>query len=69
GSQKQNRNELLYQCFNINYKKDIPEIFRQGTCTLKTEVEDIVKYKDDGCPVKRLRRKVITVHSENIASR
>ncbi|KAK4394123.1 tRNA(His) guanylyltransferase 1 [Sesamum angolense] len=69
GSQKQDRNELLYQCFNINYKKDIPEIFRQGTCTLKTEVEDIVKYKDDGCPVKRLRRKVITVHSENIASR
>ncbi|KAL2240984.1 tRNA(His) guanylyltransferase 1 [Sesamum indicum] len=69
GSQKQDRNELLYQCFNINYKKDIPEIFRQGTCTLKTEVEDIVKYKDDGCPVKRPRRKVITVHSENVASR
>ncbi|KAI3451063.1 hypothetical protein Pfo_007728 [Paulownia fortunei] len=69
GSQKQDRNELLYKCFNINYKKDIPEIFRQGTCALKTEVEDIVKYKDDGCPVKRPRRKVITVHSENIASR
>lgn len=28
-----------------------------------------MKYKDDGVPVKRLRRKVITVHSENIASR
>ncbi|KAL8473683.1 hypothetical protein ACS0TY_030508 [Phlomoides rotata] len=68
GSLKQDKNELLYQCFNINYKKDIPEIFRQGTCTLKTEVEDIVKYKDDGCPVKRLRKKVIMVHSENIAS-
>ncbi|XP_057774957.1 tRNA(His) guanylyltransferase 1-like isoform X1 [Salvia miltiorrhiza] len=69
GSLKQDKNELLYQCFNINYKKDIPEMFRQGTCTLKTEVEDIVKYKDDGCPVKRRRRKVITVHSENIASK
>ncbi|KAK6150521.1 hypothetical protein DH2020_015453 [Rehmannia glutinosa] len=57
GSHKQVKNELLYQCFNINYKKDIPEIFRQGTCALKTEVEDIVKYKDDGCPVKRPRRK------------
>ncbi|KAG8383435.1 hypothetical protein BUALT_Bualt04G0012900 [Buddleja alternifolia] len=69
GSQKQDRNELLYQCFNINYKKDLPEIFRQGTCALKIEVEDIVKYKDDGYPVKRPRRKVITVHSGNIAAR
>ncbi|KAG8368974.1 hypothetical protein BUALT_Bualt15G0102000 [Buddleja alternifolia] len=33
------------------------------------KVEDIVKYKDDGCPVKRPRKKVITVHSENIAAR
>ncbi|PIN26876.1 tRNA(His) guanylyltransferase [Handroanthus impetiginosus] len=69
GSQKQDRNELLYQRFNINYRKDLPEIFRQGTCALKIEVEDIVKYKDDGCPVKRPRKKVITVHCENIASR
>ncbi|KAG6397436.1 hypothetical protein SASPL_143603 [Salvia splendens] len=69
GSLKQDKNELLYQCFNINYKKDIPEMFRQGTCTLKTEVEDIVKYKDDGFPVKRTRRKVLRVHSENIASK
>ncbi|KAK4485986.1 hypothetical protein RD792_008641 [Penstemon davidsonii] len=68
-SQKQDRNELLFQSFNINYKKDIPAIFRQGTCALKAEVEDIVKFKDDGCPVKRPRKKVITVHSENIASR
>ncbi|GER35126.1 tRNA(His) guanylyltransferase 1 [Striga asiatica] len=69
GSQKQVVNELLYQHFNINYAKDIPEIFRQGTCVLKIEVEDIVKYKDDGDPVKRHKRKVITVHSKNIASR
>ncbi|XP_051147981.1 tRNA(His) guanylyltransferase 1-like isoform X2 [Andrographis paniculata] len=69
GSQKQDRNELLFQLFNINYKKDIPEIFRQGTCAFKTKVEDIVKYKDDGCPVKRPRMKVIKVHSENIASK
>ncbi|KAL3818836.1 hypothetical protein ACJIZ3_004741 [Penstemon smallii] len=68
-SQKQDRNELLFQSFNINYKKDIPAIFRQGTCALKAEVEDIVKFKDDGCPIKRPRKKVITVHSENIASR
>ncbi|GFQ03285.1 trna(his) guanylyltransferase 1 [Phtheirospermum japonicum] len=68
GTEKQVKNELLYHYFNINYRKDIPEIFRQGTCALKTEVEDIVKYKVDGCPVKRPRRKIITVHREYIAS-
>ncbi|KAK6150536.1 hypothetical protein DH2020_015468 [Rehmannia glutinosa] len=69
GSHKQVKNELLYQCFNINYKKDIPEIFLQGTCALKTEVEDIVKYKDDGCPVKRPRRKckLLVVHPERFS--
>lgn len=36
--QKQDRNELLYQRFKINYTNDIPAIFRQGTCTLHTEV-------------------------------
>lgn len=30
GSLKQDKNELLFQCFNINYKKDISEMFRQG---------------------------------------
>ncbi|KAL6583186.1 hypothetical protein OROMI_005264 [Orobanche minor] len=69
GSQKQVKNELLYQSFNINYKKDIPEIFRQGTCVYRTE-----KCLDNGCHVKRPRkvkrpRNIITVHSKNIASR
>ncbi|KAL6518512.1 tRNA-His guanylyltransferase [Orobanche gracilis] len=63
GSQKQVKNELLYQSFNINYKKDIPEIFRQGTCVYRTE-----KFIDNGCHVKRPRN-IITVHSKNIASR
>ncbi|XP_047954574.1 tRNA(His) guanylyltransferase 1-like isoform X2 [Salvia hispanica] len=69
GSLKQDRNELLYQCFNINYKKDIPEMFRQGTCILKTEVEDIVKDKDDGNPVTPRCTKLLTVRSKNIASK
>ncbi|KAG6400914.1 hypothetical protein SASPL_137759 [Salvia splendens] len=62
-------NELLYQSSNINYKKDIAKMFRQGTCILKTKVEEIVKHKDDGCPVIRPRSKVLTVHSENIAAK
>ncbi|KAL6552207.1 hypothetical protein OROGR_008361 [Orobanche gracilis] len=69
GSHKQVKNELLYQSFNINYKKDIPEIFRQGTCVYRTE-----KCIDNGCHVKRPRKvkrpkNIITVHSKNIASR
>ncbi|GMP25533.1 hypothetical protein CsSME_00002355 [Camellia sinensis var. sinensis] len=65
---KQHKHELLFQRFGINYKK-LPNMFRQGSCVLKTEMEDIVKYNDDGTPIKRLRRKVIVVHSESIASR
>ncbi|XP_038707365.1 tRNA(His) guanylyltransferase 2-like isoform X1 [Tripterygium wilfordii] len=68
GTQKQEKNELLFQQFGINYK-NLPKIFRQGSCIFKTEVEDIVKFKEDGTPVKRLRRKARVVHSENIAGK
>ncbi|XP_041998461.1 tRNA(His) guanylyltransferase 2-like isoform X1 [Salvia splendens] len=69
GSLKQDKHELLYQCFNINYKQDIPEMFRHGTCILKTKVEDIVKCKIDDSHVKRCERKFLTVNSANIASK
>ncbi|XP_022876422.1 tRNA(His) guanylyltransferase 2-like isoform X3 [Olea europaea var. sylvestris] len=68
GTHKQDKNELLYEGFNINYKEQ-EAIFRQGTCILKTEVQHIVKYNKDGSPVQRLRMKAIKVHSKNIASR
>ncbi|KAL3516400.1 hypothetical protein ACH5RR_023302 [Cinchona calisaya] len=68
GTQKQEQNEILFQLFGVNYK-NIPSIFRQGSCALKTEVEDIVKYKENGTPVKRLKRKVILTHSENVSAR
>ncbi|KAM7493686.1 hypothetical protein LguiB_028295 [Lonicera macranthoides] len=67
-SKKKEENEMLFKQFGINYK-ELPYIFRQGSCLLRTEVEDIVKYKDNGTPVKRLRRKVIIAHSKNIAAR
>ncbi|KAI9165519.1 hypothetical protein LWI28_015542 [Acer negundo] len=54
GTQKQEKNEL-------------PELFHQGSCVFKIEVEDIVNYNENGTPVKRLRRKARIVHSENIA--
>lgn len=67
-AKEQDRNELLHQQFGINYNGTLA-LFRQGTCIFKTEVEDIVKYNEDGTPVKRLRRKAGIFRSENIAGR
>ncbi|KAF2581505.1 hypothetical protein F2Q68_00001263 [Brassica cretica] len=67
-TQKQQKNELLFQKFGINYKT-LPELFRQGSCLFKTKVEETVKHDENGNPVKRLRRKAVLVHSENIAAR
>jgi tRNA(His) guanylyltransferase len=36
-TQKQQRNELLFQQFGINYKM-LPVLFRQGSCLFKTKV-------------------------------
>ena len=36
---------------------------------LDWQVEDIVKYKENGAPVKRLRKKITLTHSENVAGR
>ncbi|GJV67210.1 tRNA(His) guanylyltransferase 1 isoform X1 [Tanacetum coccineum] len=48
------KNEILFQQLGINYN-DLPDMFRQGSCILKTVVDD--------------RRQIIVVHAENIASR
>ncbi|KAJ0514997.1 putative tRNA(His) guanylyltransferase [Helianthus annuus] len=37
GTQKQEQNEILFQQFGINYK-NLPSMYRQGSCILKTEV-------------------------------
>ncbi|KAJ4832535.1 tRNA-His guanylyltransferase [Turnera subulata] len=68
GTQKQEKNELLFHKFGINYK-NLPEMFRQGSCVFKTKVADIVKHGENGTPVKRLRKKAKIIHSENIAGR
>ncbi|KGN48418.1 tRNA(His) guanylyltransferase 1 isoform X1 [Cucumis sativus] len=67
-TEKKEKHELLFQKFNINYA-NLNAIFRQGSCILTTKVEDIVKYHEDGTPVKRLRRKATVIHSPNIAGR
>ncbi|XP_017978885.1 PREDICTED: tRNA(His) guanylyltransferase 1 isoform X1 [Theobroma cacao] len=67
-AKEQDRNELLFQQFGINYNECLA-LFRQGTCIFKMQVEDVVKYNKDGTPVKRLRRKASDFRSENIAGR
>lgn len=37
GTQKQQKNELLFQKFHINYK-NLPAMYRQGSCIFKIEV-------------------------------
>lgn len=68
GAEKCKLNELLFDEFNINYNT-LEEIYRQGSFVLKTIVEDIVKYAENGAPVKRSRRKIISEHKKKIASR
>ncbi|GAB2303299.1 tRNA-His guanylyltransferase [Dionaea muscipula] len=68
GTNKQEKNELLFQQFGINYKS-LPQIFRQGSCVLKKKAENIVKYNENGTPIKRMRTKTWIVHSENIAGK
>ncbi|CAM8995025.1 unnamed protein product [Rhodiola kirilowii] len=64
-TRKQEKNELLFQQFGINYKK-LPEIFRQGSFIMKGKVNEIVKYSENSSPIRRSRRKVVAVHSENL---
>lgn len=49
---------------------DLPDIvflFYDFVLSKFIQMEDIVKYNENGAPVKRLRRKARIVHSENIA--
>lgn len=68
GTQKQEKNELLFQQFGINYRM-LPEMFRQGSCIFMTQAEDVVKYNEHGVPVKRMQRKPMMIHDEHIAGR
>ncbi|XP_061345505.1 tRNA(His) guanylyltransferase 2-like [Gastrolobium bilobum] len=68
GAEKCNLNNLLFDEFNVNYNTLEP-MFRQGSCVLKTMVEDVVKYTEKGVPIKRHKRKIITLHSKKIASK
>nr|GEW55075.1 tRNA(His) guanylyltransferase 1 [Tanacetum cinerariifolium] len=67
-TQKQEKNEMLFHEFGINYK-NLPSMYRQGSCILRTEVDETFDIDDNEAPVIRLRKRLIVVHSENIASK
>ncbi|RZC74349.1 hypothetical protein C5167_049829 [Papaver somniferum] len=67
GTQTQDKNEILFQ-LGVNYS-DLPAIFRKGSCVFKDKVEEIVKYNENGQPVKRSRNKVITDHCDIIGDK
>ncbi|KAK9095925.1 hypothetical protein Sjap_021422 [Stephania japonica] len=64
GTQTPEKNEILFR-LGINYN-ELPAIFRKGSCVFRDQVEEIVKYNQDGDPVKRLRTKVGIVHCDII---
>ncbi|KAI3859277.1 hypothetical protein MKW98_007658 [Papaver atlanticum] len=64
GTQTQDKNEIIFQ-LGVNYS-NLPAIFRKGSCVFKDTVEEIVKYNENGQPVKRSRNKVITDHCDII---
>ncbi|KAF7825594.1 tRNA(His) guanylyltransferase 2-like [Senna tora] len=68
GAEKHDKNDLLFEEFAVNYNT-LDAMFRQGTCVTKAVVEDIVKYKENGSPIRRSRRKIITMHTKKLASR
>ncbi|KAI3888752.1 hypothetical protein MKX03_013920 [Papaver bracteatum] len=61
GTQTQDKNEILFQ-LGVNYS-NLPAIFRKGSCVFK---DKMVKYNENGQPVKRSRNKVITDHCDII---
>jgi tRNA(His) guanylyltransferase len=65
GTQTQEKNELLFQQFGINYNT-LPAVFRKGSCIFKEEVEEVVKCTEAGDPIKRRRRKIVVQHCDII---
>ncbi|CAL9037353.1 tRNA(His) guanylyltransferase 1 isoform X2 [Musa acuminata AAA Group] len=65
GTQAKDKNELLFQQFNVNYDK-LPQMFRKGSCVYRKKVEEVVKLDDTGNPVTRTRSKVVVEHMDII---
>ncbi|XP_020519391.1 tRNA(His) guanylyltransferase 1 isoform X2 [Amborella trichopoda] len=58
GTQKQEKNEILFQQFGINYNT-LPPMFRKGSCVFREEVHEISKSK-------KVKKKVVVDHCDII---
>uniref|UniRef100_A0A803LPP5 tRNA(His) guanylyltransferase n=1 Tax=Chenopodium quinoa TaxID=63459 RepID=A0A803LPP5_CHEQI len=58
-------NNLYDTCFWKLVKSGKSESEAHG----RLKIEEVVKYKENGDPIKRLRRKIMEVHSDNIAGK
>ncbi|KAF9618438.1 hypothetical protein IFM89_001161 [Coptis chinensis] len=65
GTRTQCRNELLFKQFDINYNT-VPMMFRKGSSVFRDKLKVVVKNRENGDPVVRLRKKVIVEHCDII---
>jgi tRNA(His) guanylyltransferase len=48
------KNELLFSQFEINYAQ-LPEQFKKGSLVIRETVPVVVKHKEDGTPIERMK--------------
>lgn len=48
------KNELLFSTFGINYAQ-LPEQFKKGSLVIRQTLPVVVKHREDGTPVERLK--------------
>lgn len=59
------KNELLFSQFGINYAQ-LPEQFKKGSLVIRETVPVVVKHKEDGTPVERMKPQERVLHVDII---
>jgi tRNA(His) guanylyltransferase len=59
------KNELLFSQFGMNYAQ-LPEQFKKGSLVIREVLPVVVKYRDDGAPVERVKPQERVLYSDII---
>ena len=59
------KNELLFSQFGINYAQ-LPEQFKKGSLVVRQTVPVVVKHREDGTPVERMKPQEIVFYQDII---
>jgi tRNA(His) guanylyltransferase len=59
------KNELLFSQFGINYAQ-LPEQFKKGSLVIRETVLVVVKHREDGTPVERMKPQERVLHVDMI---